>query len=31
MRMEMPQAKNKSVDEPRELGFAFSCFYFMNI
>ena len=32
MRLEMPQIKNKSDDEPRdELDFAFSCFYFMNI
>ena len=26
MRLEMPQTKNKSDDEPRELNFAFSCF-----
>ena len=31
MRMEIPQAKNKSVDEPRESDFAFSCFNLMNI
>ena len=26
MRLEMPQTKNKFVDEPRELHFKFSCF-----
>ena len=31
MRFGMPQTKNKSDDEPRELNFAFSCFYFMNV
>ena len=31
MRLEMPQTKTKSDDEPSELNFTFSCFYFMNI
>ena len=31
MRLEMPQIKNKPDDEPRELNFTFSCFYFVNI
>ena len=31
MRFEMPQTKNKSDGESRELNFAFSCFYFMNV
>ena len=31
MRLEMPQTKNKSGDEPRELKLTFSCFYLINI
>ena len=30
MRLEMPQTKNKFVDEPLELNFTFSFFYYMN-
>ena len=31
MRLEMPQTKNKSDNESRELNFIFPCYYFMNI
>ena len=31
MKLEILQTKNKSDDEPRELNFTCSCFYFMNI
>ena len=31
MRLEMPQTKKRSDDEPGELNFTVSGFYFMNI